>query len=51
MADSGQSWDEAGDLGVGASVDPLLLLMACFLVRRFGEDEAAAGAAGATASA
>jgi hypothetical protein len=28
-----------------AQVNPLLLLMACFLVRRFGEDEAAAGAA------
>jgi hypothetical protein len=35
----------------GASVDPLLLLMACFLVRRFGEDEAAAGAAGVTGGA
>ena len=30
----------------GTPVDPLLLRMACFLVRRFGEDEATAGAAG-----
>jgi len=35
----------------GASVDPLLLLMACFLVRRFGEDDAAAGAAAVTGGA
>lgn len=42
---------DPGDLRsreAGASADPLRLLMACFPVRRFGEDEAAASAAGVT---
>ncbi len=39
----------AVDLGEGASVEPLPLLMACWLVRRFGEDDAAAASGGAAA--
>jgi hypothetical protein len=43
---SGWSGQEvAVGVSAGAPVDPLLLLIACFLVRRFGEDEATAGAA------
>jgi len=43
---SGQ--EVALDVSDVSSVDPLLLLMACYLVRRFGEDSAAASAAVAT---
>lgn len=45
---SGQ--EVAVDVSDDTSVEPLLLLMACYLVRRFGED-AAAAAGGATAAA
>lgn len=40
----------AVDVSDGASVDPLLLLTACYLVRRFGEDDAATAGGAAAAS-
>ena len=40
----------AVDLSDDRSVEPLVLLMTCYLVRRFGEDDAPA-AGGATAGA
>ena len=38
-----------GGLAEGAEVEPLVLLMACWLVRLFGEDDAAAASGGAAA--